>query len=157
MLIKFSKKQLAEIDKTRETLEQYAPDVKPIFLKPRDIWEFLAAHEKTIDALEGQKERFYVLGLDTRNQIKFIDIVSTGTLNYNLVHPREVFRPAIIVGCASLVVAHNHPSGSLEPSDEDIGLTKRLVSGGKLLGIEVIDHVIITKDGFTSLKEKGLL
>lgn len=122
-----------------------------IYLKPRDIWEELR------DIREQKKEHFVVFFLDTRNQEIKRDIVSIGTLNYNLVHPREVFEPAVKNLAASVIVAHNHPSGCLEPSDEDLSLTKRLAQAGKLLGIEVLDHVIVTREGFMSFKQKGLL
>jgi DNA repair protein RadC len=98
-----------------------------------------------------------VFFLDTRNQEIKREIVSIGTLNYNLVHPREVFEPAVKNLAASVIVAHNHPSGCLEPSDEDLSLTKRLAQAGKLLGIELLDHVIVTREGFMSFKQKGLL
>ncbi|OGR64203.1 MAG: hypothetical protein A2X31_13105 [Elusimicrobia bacterium GWB2_63_22] len=122
-----------------------------IYLKPRDIWEELR------DVRGEKKEHFVVFYLDTRNQEIKRDIVSIGTLNYNLVHPREVFEPAVKNLAASVIVAHNHPSGCLEPSDEDLSLTKRLSQAGKLLGIELLDHVIVTKEGFMSFKQKGLL
>ncbi len=122
-----------------------------IYLKPRDIWEELR------DIRDQKKEHFVVFFLDTRNQEIKRDIVSIGTLNYNLVHPREVFEPAVRNLAASVIVAHNHPSGCLEPSDEDLSLTKRLSQAGKLLGIELLDHVIVTKEGFMSFKQKGLL
>lgn len=122
-----------------------------IYLKPRDIWEELR------DVRDQKKEHFIVFYLDTRNQEIKRDVVSIGTLNYNLVHPREVFEPAVKNLAASVIVAHNHPSGCLEPSDEDLSLTKRLAQAGKLLGIEVLDHVIVTKEGFMSFKQKGLL
>jgi DNA repair protein RadC len=73
------------------------------------------------------------------------------------VHPREVFEPAVRNLAAGIILAHNHPSGCLEPSDEDLSLTKRLVQAGKLLGIEVLDHVIVTKEAFVSLKQRNLL
>lgn len=122
-----------------------------IFLKPRDIWEELR------DIRDQKKEHFVVFFLDTRNQEIKREIVSIGTLNYNLVHPREVFEPAVKNLAASVIVAHNHPSGCLEPSDEDLSLTKRLAQGGKLLGIELLDHVIVTREGFMSFKQKGML
>ena len=122
-----------------------------IYLKPRDIWEELR------DVRDQKKEHFVVFFLDTRNQEIKRDIVSIGTLNYNLVHPREVFEPAVKNLAASVIVAHNHPSGNLEPSDEDLSLTKRLSQAGKLLGIELLDHVIVTREGFMSFKQKGLL
>jgi len=122
-----------------------------IYLKPRDIWEEM----RDIRALK--KEYFVVFFLDTRNQEIKRDIVSIGTLNYNLVHPRDVFEPAVRTFAASIIVAHNHPSGCLEPSDEDLSLTKRLSQAGKLLGIELLDHVIVTTEGFMSFKRKGLI
>lgn len=122
-----------------------------IYLKPRDIWEELR------DVRDQKKEHFVVFYLDTRNQEIKREIVSIGTLNYNLVHPREVFEPAVKNLAASVIVAHNHPSGCLEPSDEDLSLTKRLSQAGKLLGIELLDHVIVASGGFMSFKEKGLL
>lgn len=122
-----------------------------IYLKPRDVWEELR------DIRDQKKEHFVVFFLDTRNQEIKRDIVSIGTLNYNLVHPREVFEPAVKNLAASVIVAHNHPSGCLEPSDEDLSLTKRLAQAGKLLGIELLDHVIVTREGFMSFKQKGLM
>lgn len=121
------------------------------YLKPRDVWEALR------DIREHKKEHFVVFYLDTRNKEIKRDIVSIGTLNYNLVHPREVFEPAVRNLAASVVVAHNHPSGCLEPSNEDLSLTKRLAQAGKLLGIELLDHVIVTSEGFMSFKQKGLI
>ncbi len=122
-----------------------------VYLKPRDIWEELR------DIREQKKEHFVVFFLDTRNQEIKRDIVSIGTLNYNLVHPREVFEPAVKNLAAGVIVAHNHPSGCLEPSDEDISLTRRLAEAGRLLGIELLDHVIVAKGGWLSFKEKGLM
>lgn len=122
-----------------------------IFLKPRDVWEELG------DIRKAKKEHFIAFFLDTRNKEIHREIVSIGTLNYNLVHPREVFNPAVKALAAAIIVAHNHPSGCLEPSDEDISLTKRLTQAGRLLGIEVLDHVIVSGGGWMSFKEKGLL
>ncbi|MCX5785393.1 MAG: DNA repair protein RadC [Elusimicrobia bacterium] len=122
-----------------------------IYLKPKDIWEDLR------DIRDQKKEHFVVFYLDTRNQEIKREIISIGCLNANLVHPREVFEPAVKNLAASVIVAHNHPSGNLEPSQEDLDLTKRLAGAGKLLGIELLDHVIVSKDGFSSFKEKGLI
>jgi len=101
------------------------------------------------------KEHFYVIALDSRNYS--IAEISVGTLNENIVHPREVFTEAIKNKAASVIFVHNHPSGDSQPSEEDIEITKRLVEAGKILGIEVLDHIIITKEGFFSFKEGGLL
>lgn len=104
-----------------------------------------------------KKEHFLILSLDSRNYLIRENIVSIGTLNASIVHPREVFKEAIDARAASVILAHNHPSGDPEPSEEDIEITKKLVESGKILGIEVIDHVIITKDKFLSMKQKGIL
>lgn len=104
-----------------------------------------------------KKEHFCVFFLDTQNHILGKEIVSIGTLNASLIHPRETFRTAILKNAAAVIVVHNHPSGSLEPSAEDLRVTKRLVDAGKLLGINVLDHVIVTANSYTSLKERELL
>jgi DNA repair protein RadC len=103
-----------------------------------------------------KKEHFVVLYLNARNQLVHKETVSVGTLNANLVHPREVFKPAIDCLAASVIIAHNHPSGDPEPSEDDIEITKRLQETGKILGIELLDHVIMAGNDFASLKEKGL-
>ena len=82
--------------------------------------------------------------------------ISVGTLNASLVHPREVFKEAIQGSASSVILVHNHPSDDLEPSEEDIKLTRRMVEAGKILGIEVLDHIIITRHDFLSLKSRGL-
>lgn len=103
------------------------------------------------------KEHFKLILLNTRNKIIGISTISIGTLSANSVHPREVFKDAIMHNTASVVLAHNHPSGDPEPSKEDIAITKRLVESGKILGIEVLDHIVIGKNSFCSFKEKGLI
>jgi len=103
------------------------------------------------------KEHFKLILLNPRNKIIGISTISIGTLNASLVHPREVFKDAIVHSAASVVLAHNHPSGDPEPSEDDLKITKKLVESGKILGIEVLDHIIITKNGFKSFKEEGLI
>ncbi len=98
-----------------------------------------------------KKEHFVVLYLNARNQLIYKETISIGTLNANLVHPREVFKPALENLAASIIVAHNHPSGGTEPSAADLELTKRLREAGKILGIEVVDHIIVTKDNFSQV------
>jgi len=98
-----------------------------------------------------KKEHFVVLYLNARNQLIHKETISIGTLNASLVHPREVFKPAIEHLAASVILAHNHPSGGVEPSEADLELTKRLKEAGKVLGIEVTDHVIIIDSKFTSV------
>jgi DNA repair protein RadC len=102
-----------------------------------------------------ERERFFVLLLDGRNRFQAEICVSEGTLTTALVHPREVFAPAIRIGAAALVLAHNHPSGDATPSSEDAALTDRLRRAGELIGIRVIDHVVIGQGCYTSMAEAG--
>lgn len=104
-----------------------------------------------------QQEYFLCLYLDGANHLIQTKVITIGILNQSLVHPREVFSYAIEKRCASIIVAHNHPSGILEASSEDINVTKRLKESGKILGIELLDHLIVTNDGYLSLKEEGVL
>jgi DNA repair protein RadC len=107
---------------------------------------------------ETDREVFAVALLTVRHRVLGFHTVSVGCLTSSLVHPREVFKPAILAGCAALLLTHNHPSGDPEPSAEDIALTRRLAAGGQLLGIEVLDHVILGEAGrFVSLRERGIL
>jgi DNA repair protein RadC len=107
---------------------------------------------------ETDREVFAVALLTIRHRVLGLHTVSVGCLTSSLVHPREVFKPAILAGAAALLLAHNHPSGDPEPSAEDIALTRRLVSAGQLLGIEVLDHLILGESGrFVSLRERGVL
>jgi len=108
------------------------------------------------DYQDKQQEYFLTIYLDGANHICETRVITIGTLNRSLVHPREVFAPAIESRCASIIVAHNHPSGICEPSDEDLQITNRLKDSGKLLGIEVLDHVILSKNGFLSMRDEGI-
>lgn len=101
------------------------------------------------------KEHFYIIVLNSRGYS--IAEVSIGSLNASIVHPREVFAEAVKNKAASIILVHNHPSGDPEPSEDDLDLTQRMVEAGKILGIEVIDHVIISKNSYFSFKEKKLL
>lgn len=122
-----------------------------LLLSPQDIWEQLK------DIRDNKKEHFVIFFLDARNQEIKREIVSVGSLNANLVHPREVFEPAVRHLAAQVIIAHNHPAGDPAPSQEDSEITKQLVDAGKLLGIEVKDHVIVSKTNFFSFKEQKLL
>lgn len=106
---------------------------------------------------ENKKENFVVLYLDARNKLIYKETVSIGTLNANLVHPREVFEPAVRHLAAQVILSHNHPSGDPEPSEDDLKITKRLAKAGKILGIDIVDHVIVTKNDFFSFKENNLI
>lgn len=118
---------------------------------PRKIFEFL---KEKIG--KEKKEHFVILFFDTKNNLIF-DEISIGTLNASLVHPREVFSKAITNHASHIVIAHNHPSGDSTPSNDDINTTKRLIEAGKILGIAVIDHIIVTNKNYSSLKEFGLI
>jgi len=100
------------------------------------------------------REHFVVAMLDRKGNILGLNTVSVGTISSSIVHPREVFKPAIVIGASSMILAHNHPGGDTFPSKEDIDVTNRLIEGGKLLGIEILDHVIIG-DNYYSFKANG--
>lgn len=104
-----------------------------------------------------QKEYFVVLYLNARKQLIHKEIVSIGALTETLAHPREVFEPAIRLFASSVVLAHNHPSKNMEVSEADIKLTEKLIQSGTILDVEVLDHIIVTDNGYISFKEKGLL
>lgn len=103
------------------------------------------------------REIFCCILLDTKNKPISNEIISIGTLNATLVHPREVFRRAIHAGANSIIVAHNHPSGDPMPSDEDIKLTKRLVDSGKIIGIEILDHIVVGNQKYISMKQHKMM
>lgn len=119
---------------------------------PRDAADLLIEQLRYL-----QKEHFVCLFLNTKNHIISQETLSMGSLNASIVHPREVFRAAIKCSSASVIFAHNHPSGDPTPSPEDLALTKRLVDAGKIIGIEVLDHLVIGDMKFVSLKEQGLM
>lgn len=104
-----------------------------------------------------KKEHFLILCLDTRNNLIKTGDISTGTLDANYVHPREVFKEAIQSLASSIILVHNHPSGDPEPSEADIDITKRIVETGKVVGIDVLDHIIIADNKSLSFKEKGIV
>ncbi len=122
-----------------------------LLLSPKDVWSELK------DIRDNKKEHFIIFFLDTRNQEIKREIISVGSLNASIVHPREVFEPAVRHLAAHIIVAHNHPSGHTEPSEEDISMTKRLQEAGQMMGIILLDHIIVTKKSFFSFKEKELL
>ena len=125
-------------------------DKKKIFAitKAKDVYTYLKY--KTLDM---DKEHFIVILLDTRNKIIRDEIVSIGTINSAIIHPREVFRNAIRENSNAIILAHNHPSGSPMPSKNDIQITKQIIEAGKILDIKVLDHVIIGKDKYWSWNE----
>lgn len=128
-----------------------SPHKLPIIDSPR------AALDQFADIRNHKKEHFVALYLNARNELIHKEIISIGTLTRSLVHPREVFAPALTHSAASVLVAHNHPSGDVVPSDDDLIITKRLCESAELLGIAIFDHLIITHDSSFSLREHGLL
>lgn len=106
---------------------------------------------------QARKEHFAVLLLNARHEAVSFETISIGSLNASIVHPREVFLPAVKQSAASILLLHNHPSGDPEPSEEDISITKRLVEVGQLVGIEVLDHVIVAKRGIVSLRARQMM
>ena len=131
---------------------------KRVLLCPEETANVLHTVLKREERNDQLKEHFWVFGLDTRNRIKYLELVSLGSLNANLVHPREVFRLAIQKSICQIILAHNHPSGRVEPSEDDLKINKRLVEAGKIVGIEVLDHIIIAGNlYYMSFREKGLM
>jgi DNA repair protein RadC len=104
-----------------------------------------------------RQERFFVILLDARHRVLRSEAISQGTLTASLVHPREVFRPALYEAAAALVLVHNHPSGDPTPSREDREVTSRLAKAGEILGVRVLDHVVVAERGFCSLRDEGIL
>lgn len=135
-----------------QRLSQSRLPSNPAIRSPRDAADLLMEQLRYL-----QKEHFVCLFLNTKNHVIAQETLSIGSLNAAVVHPREVFRAAIKCSSASLICAHNHPSGDPTPSPEDIKLTKRLLEAGEIVGIEVLDHVVIGDGKFVSLKEQGFI
>lgn len=127
------------------------PIKKIEILDPEYVWKLCG------DFRGSKKEHFAVFYLDTMNALIERQIISVGTLNASLVHPREVFEPAIALRAADIIAVHNHPSGNVEPSQDDLAITKRLADAGKILGIILTDHIVLTANGFLSFKNKGVI
>lgn len=120
--------------------------------KSEDIYNYLKN-----ELANKKNEYFYAILLNTKNVIISKEVISIGTLDVSLVHPREAFKPAIKKSAKSIIFAHNHPSGDYSPSNDDFKTTKRLVKAGDILDIEVLDHIIIGKDGYYSFKKENFL
>jgi len=130
----------------------FAGEARPAIGGPRDVANLLMPDLRYL-----KKEVLKSLLLDTKNKVLGIKTVSIGDLSSSIVHPREVFKDAVLASAASIIVAHNHPSGDPTPSAEDVAVTKRLMSAGEILGIDVLDHIVIGDGTFASLKERGLI
>jgi len=143
---------LSAVFEISRRIQSFNLDESTIFHSPDDVANYF------IPRLFGLKqERFYVVLLNSSNRIIRVKLVTEGTLTASLVHPREVFRYAITEAAASIILVHNHPSGNPQPSADDIEMTKKLVSAGKLIDIPVLDHLIIAGKNFTSFARLGLL
>jgi len=118
---------------------------------PNDAYEYMKKYSGAT------RESFFVILLNGSNEIIGHERITTGLVNRTIVHPREVFKPAIIKSCSAVILCHNHPSGNLTPSQEDIDITERLKKAGEILGIPVLDHIIISRKGYTSMQELNLL
>ncbi len=118
---------------------------------PKDIFNLLSTY------VSKQQEHFISITVDGANNVLNTRVVFIGTLNKSIVHPREVFAPAFTDRAAAIIIAHNHPSGNIEPSFEDITMTKKLTEAGEILGIDILDHVIVAKKGYYSFKMNGKL
>ena len=141
----------AAIELARRLAVQQSAKIQMI-TGPEDVARYAMPHYRF-----EQKEHFAVLLLTTKNHVISMPEVSVGSLSASVVHPREVFRAAIDHAAAAMILLHNHPSGDPTPSREDIAVTERLVKAGKIMDIPVLDHVVLGRDRFISLKEKGLL
>jgi DNA repair protein RadC len=146
----------AAFDLVRRSLEQEAETAdesgRLLLRTGQQVFEAMRSRTRGL-----QTEHFFILALDSRGRLIGIREVSSGSLNSTVVHPREVFTEAIALHPAAVIFVHNHPSGDPEPSDDDIALTRRLVSAGQVMGIPVHDHVIVTDRSFASLKARNLL
>lgn len=134
----------------RLSAESFGP--RKVIKTPLDVHNLLKDKMRYYD-----REYFKAVLLDTKHQVISVDIISIGSLDASLVHPRELFKNSIKKSAAAIILAHNHPSGDPTPSGEDMEVTRRLVKAGDIVGIQILDHVIIGKGGFVSLKEKGIL
>lgn len=128
------------------------PLTRPVINSPADVADMVMEEMRNLD-----REHFRIMLLNTKNNVLGISHVSVGSLNSSIVHPRECFKEAIRRNANTIILLHNHPSGDPTPSREDIDITRRLAEGGKILGIEVLDHVIIGDKKYVSLKEQGII
>ena len=125
---------------------------RSLILLPVQVYALITEYLQDTD-----REHFIAIFLDSRSAVIGINTVSVGTLTESLVHPREVFKGAMLANAASIIVAHNHPTGDHFPSEADLSVTQKLKEAGRIVGIPLADHVIIGREGFTSFRESGLL
>ena len=139
-------KALFEFNKRHNLSKQNGKEIK----SAKDVYNYASQRLNSND-----KEHFMILHLDSKNRIIKDEVISIGTLNASIIHPREIFKSAIRESANSIILVHNHPSGDSNPSTEDEQVTEKLFQAGELLSIKVLDHVIIGKDNYHSFKEKG--
>ena len=128
------------------------PKDPPSIVTPRDVHALLGPEMSQL-----AQEQLRVLLLNTRNEVIGQRVIYKGNVNSSMIRPAEVLRPAVLESVPSIIVSHNHPSGAADPSPEDVAVTKDLAKAAKLLGIDLLDHVVIGGDRFVSLKERGLM
>jgi len=142
----------------REETENYDPHIR--WNSPEKVAKLLHGVFKTLD---DTREHFLCVTLNTKNELIEVNVISIGSINSNIVHPREVFYAAIADKAVSIILCHNHPSGDTAPSQNDIDITRKLVEGGRIIGIDVLDHIIIgegpmkDRHAFLSTKEQNLI
>ncbi len=125
---------------------------RPQVSSPKDVAVLLQDYIGNVD-----REHFVIILLNIKNKIIGINTVSIGSLSSSIVHPREIYKAALLANAGSIILAHNHPSGDLTPSPEDISVTKRVCEAGEIIGVQVLDHIIVSDEGFYSFREGGLM
>jgi DNA repair protein RadC len=125
--------------------------------KPGDIFKILRQILRAEEKTDQDKEHFWTVGLELNHVIKYIELVSLGSADKSIAEPKEVFRIAVMRNVPRIILAHNHPGGTLKPSPEDLRISQKLSESGRILGIEVLDHLIITPRTFLSFADKGIL
>jgi len=133
-------------------LASFKEELRPVIEGPEDVYKIVGPEMQAL-----KQECVKVLLLDARNKLIKVETVSLGTLNENVIHPREVFKPAIENSAASIILVHNHPSGDAEPSDSDIEITREIMKVGEIIGIKLQDHLLLGSKGFISLANKNLI
>src|SRR5712692_6433145 len=128
-------------------------DKEIIATDPKVIAKIFQDLLATEDEIDQDKEHYYVMHIDSRNKVKLVELVGLGTVNSASVHPRETFTRAVAERSVSIIIAHNHPSGNVEPSENDLKTTSQLQKAGEILGITLLDHIIFSKEKYFSMKE----
>jgi len=154
---KRSQESISKLNEGSALLKRGLSDLGVITKTLAAISEDVAGADFLNEFITSEKEHFICLHLNAQNRVKAYDVIHIGSLTNSIVHPREVLRSAIIASAASVIFIHNHPSGEPEPSIDDIELTNRLCKAFSIVGINVLDHIIISTGGYFSFKQKGLI